>query len=76
MDIDAVNIVESANMPTEKSGPSYFKWTIIGGVIGGVIICAIILIKYLLDDTIKTSEDIERYLGLSTLASIPIIGEE
>ena len=29
MDIDAVNIVESANMPSEKSSPSYFKWTVI-----------------------------------------------
>ena len=73
MDIDAVNVVESANMPTKKAGPSYTKWTMIGGVLGAFIICAIILIQYLLDDTIKTSEDIERYLGLSTLGLIPVI---
>ena len=73
MDIDAVNVVESANMPTKKAGPSYTKWTMIGGVLGAFIICAVILIHYLLDDTIKTSEDIERYLGLSTLGLIPVI---
>ena len=73
MDIDAVNVVESANMPTKKAGPSYTKWTMIGGVLGAFIICAVILIQYLLDDTIKTSEDIERYLGLSTLGLIPVI---
>lgn len=73
MDIDAVNIVESANMPKKKSSPSYFKWTVIGGVIGGIAICAIILIGYLMDDTIKTSEDVERFLGLSTLGLIPLI---
>lgn len=73
MDIDAVNIVESANMPSEKSSPSYFKWTVIGGVIGVIFICAIILIGYLMDDTIKTSEDVERFLGLSTLGMIPLI---
>lgn len=73
MDIDAVNIVESANMPSEKSSPSYFKWTVIGGVIGVIIVCAIILIGYLMDDTIKTSEDVERFLGLSTLGMIPLI---
>lgn len=73
MDIDAVNVAEMANMPTQKAGPSLVKWTLIGGVLGCVLICSIILISYLLDDTIKTSEDIERYLGLSTLASIPII---
>lgn len=73
MDIDAVNIVESANMPSEKSSPSYFKWTVVGGVIGVIFICAIILIGYLMDDTIKTSEDVERFLGLSTLGMIPLI---
>ncbi len=73
MDIDAVNVVESANMPTQKADPSYTKWTMMGGVLGAFIICAIILIQYLLDDTIKTSEDIERYLGLSTLGLIPVI---
>ncbi len=76
MDIDAVNVVESANMPTKKAGPSYLKWTVIAGMLGVLLVCAMILIKYLLDDTIKTSEDVERYLGLSTLAIIPIIESE
>ncbi|MBQ8597501.1 MAG: protein-tyrosine kinase, partial [Lachnospiraceae bacterium] len=48
------------------------KWTLIGGVLGCFILCAIILIQYLLDDTIKSSEDVEKYLGLSTLALIPV----
>jgi len=76
MDIDAVNVVESANMPTKKAGPSYLKWTVIAGMLGVLLVCAMVLIKYLLDDTIKTSEDVERYLGLSTLAIIPIIESE
>ena len=76
MDIDAVNVVESANMPTKKAGPSYLKWTVIAGMLGILLVCAMVLIKYLLDDTIKTSEDVERYLGLSTLAIIPIIESE
>lgn len=73
MDIDAVNIVESANMPTKKSGPSNAKWTLMGGVLGAFIVCLILLIKYITDDTIKTSEDVERFLGLSTLGVIPVI---
>ena len=76
MDIDAVNVVESANMPTKKAAPSYLKWTVIAGILGVMLVCAIILINYLLDDTIKTSEDVERYLGLSTLAIIPVIESE
>ena len=72
MDIDAVNVVEEANFPTVKAGPSVIKWTAVGGVLGVFLVCAVILIHYLLDDTVKSSEDVEKYLGLSTLALIPV----
>lgn len=72
MDIEAVNVVETANMPTEKAGPSCMKWTLIGGFAGCFLLCVLILVQYLMDDTIKSSEDVEKYLGLSTLALIPV----
>ena len=76
MDIDAVNVVEPANLPTEKAGPSVTKWTLFGGIAGVLLVCVIILILYLLDDSIKSSDDVEKYLGLSTLALIPIAIDE
>lgn len=72
MDIEAVNVVDTANLPLEKSSPSVFKWTAIGGLIGMFLVMAIVMVWYLLDDTIKTSDDVEKYLGLSTLALIPL----
>ena len=36
-----------------------------------ILSAAVIVVKYLLDDTIKSSEDIEKYLELSTLGLIP-----
>lgn len=75
MDIEAVNVVETANMPTEKAGPSVLKWTVLGGIIGALLVCVIVLIGYLMDDTIKTTEDVEKYLGLSTLTLIPVTVE-
>ena len=72
MDIEAVNVVDEANLPTVKAGPSVVKWTAVGGILGVFLVCAVILIHYLLDDSIKSSEDVEKYLGLSTLALIPI----
>ncbi len=72
MDIEAVNVVESANMPMEKARPSQVKWTLAGGLIGCFLVCGFVLIRYLMDDTIKSSEDVEKYLGLSTLALIPV----
>jgi len=71
MSTDAVNTVDAANLPMAPSEPSVMKWTAIGFLIG-VFLCAVVLVvRFLLDDTIKSSEDIERYLGLSTLALIP-----
>lgn len=72
MDIDAVNVVETANIPTEKASPSCFRWTLIGGILGCLLVCAVVLIRFLLDDTIRSSEDVEKYLELSTLGLIPV----
>lgn len=72
MDIEAVNVVETANMPIKKAGPSVFKWVLIGGVIGVMLVCAMILVQYLMDDTVKSAEDVEKNIGLSTLALIPL----
>ena len=77
MDIEAVNVVDEANLPLSPAAPSITKYTVLAAAIGIVLSAIIIVICYLLDDTIKSSEDIEKYLGLSTLALIPLnTGEE
>lgn len=72
MQINAVNTYEVANLPTEKSAPSCSKWAMMGALLGTLLVAGIVTLQYILDDTIKTSEDIEQYLGLSTLALIPL----
>lgn len=72
MQINAVNTYEVANLPTEKSAPSCSKWALIGALLGALLVGGIVTLQYILDDTIKTSEDVEQYLGLSTLALIPL----
>ena len=69
---EAVNVVDEANIPKNPSSPSVKRDAVIGGMLGAVIAIAIIIIIYLMNDTIKTSEDVEKYLGLSTLGNIPI----
>lgn len=72
MDIEAVNVVETANLPTRKAGPGILKWTMAGGAMGVFFVVAVVLLVFFMDDTIKTSDDVEKYLGLSTLALIPM----
>lgn len=76
MALDAVNVASMANYPDRKSGPSVKKWTAVAGAVGALFVIAIIVIRFLLDDTIKTSEDVEKYLELSTLGMIPEIESE
>ena len=40
-------------------------------MLGVILSAGIIVMRYLLDDTIKSSEDVEKYLELSTLGLIP-----
>ena len=72
MDIQAVNVAETANMPMKKASPSALKNTFVGGILGIFIIIIIVMVRYMMDDTVKTPEDVEKYLQLSTLAVIPL----
>ena len=72
MQIDAVNVVDEANLPTKKAAPSNGRNALIAAMLGALFVSAIVIIRFLMDDTIKTSDDVEKYLGLSTLAIIPL----
>lgn len=72
MELQAANLETEANLPKRPSGPNAKRWAMIGALLGMFACAAILVIQYLLDDSIKSAEDVERYLGLSTLAMIPI----
>ncbi|MCC2255209.1 protein-tyrosine kinase [Ruminococcus sp. CLA-AA-H200] len=72
MEIDAVNTIEMANLPENPSSPSVMRNTAIGGLLGIVLAAGILVLIFILDDTIKTPDDVENYLGLNVLTSIPI----
>lgn len=76
MNTEAVNVVEEANLPTEIYSPKIIRDTVIGGVIGAFIAIVFIVIIYIMDDTIKNPDDVEKYLNLSVLGSIPVLDEE
>lgn len=71
MNTEAVNVVEEASLPIEKSSPSILMNTAIGYAVGLFLAIAIVIINYIMDDTIKTPDDVEKFLGVSVLGSIP-----
>lgn len=72
MEIDAANTIEEANLPESPSSPSTMRNTVIGGALGILLAAGIVVLIFLLDDTIKNPDDVENYLGLNVLTSIPI----
>ena len=72
MAVDAVNVVDEADYPTEKSSMRASAFALISAVVGMFIYISYLTFRFILDDSLKTSEDIEKYLNLSTLALIPM----
>lgn len=72
MGTEEPNTVEEAVVPTKPSSPSTMKNTLMGGALGVLLVSAVIILLHLLDDTIKNEEDVKKYLGLNTLAAIPL----
>ncbi len=72
MDVDAPTIVEEGFVEPEPTSPSKLRNTFIGGFAGVFLSIAVIVVLHILNDTIKNTEDVERYLGLTTLGLIPI----
>lgn len=72
MNADSVNTVEEGNLPTKASSPSVKKNMAIGALLGLIVSMGLTVLIYVLDDTVKTPDDVEKYLGLNVLTSIPI----
>lgn len=71
METEEPNLVEEAIPPTAKSSPSYSKNIVLGGLAGAVLCCGVLVLRYLMNDTFMTPDDVERYLGIQPLATIP-----
>ena len=74
--MQAIKIYEAAAVPDRPSSPSLKKNCALGLLAGIVLAMAVITVLYLMDDTIKTEDDIEKYLGMTTLAVLPYNGKK
>ena len=71
MEMVPPKLIEEGEVPILKSSPSNTKNALIGGFLGAVLVCGFITVHVILNDTIRTEEDVTKYLGLSVLASVP-----
>ncbi len=79
MEMVPPKMIESGEVATQKSSPSNSKNAVIGAMIGAILVCGVVVVNMLMNDTIVNSDDVANYLGVSVLASIPeraVITEE
>ena len=72
MNVDEPTTVEYGHLENSPSSPNAKKNIAIGGLLGLVASAAVIIILYLLTDTMCSEDDVQKYLGLNTLGLIPI----
>lgn len=76
MKIEGVNVIEYGRIPAGPSSPNVKSKAVKGGLAGAMLALVVIVLRLLMDDTIKNADDIERYLGISNLSMIPLTKEE
>lgn len=76
VDGTSVRIVDYAIIPSERSGPSILKNTVLGILLGGILSAAWITVKFLMNDTskvmIRSIDDLrDMYPDIMVMATIP-----
>ena len=71
METPEPHIAEYAIVPVNKSYPSLTKNTMIGTLLAMLIMLGIFTVQFLMDDTFRYAEDIEREFGVMPLTVIP-----
>ena len=71
MEVIPPKIIEIGKIPTVQSSPSMKKNVVMGFILGVVAAAAIVVVTTIMDDTLKSEDDIAKYLGISVLAVVP-----
>lgn len=70
--MDNINTLDVAEPNEVPSNVNLTKTIIIFGIIGAVIGVGYVFVLFMLDNSIKSSEDIEKAMGITVLANIPV----
>ncbi len=75
MDTEEPNVLSKALLPTVPVSPNKTRTVLLGLILGAFLSMGIITVQFLMDDKIKTADDIAKYAGLATLAIVPTMKE-
>jgi capsular polysaccharide biosynthesis protein len=70
--IENVDIIDRAQVPVSPIGPAKVRNTVLAAFAAGMFAVGFVILLDFLNTKVKTSEDVETYLGLSVIGSIPV----
>ena len=73
MSTEEPNILSVALQPTHPVSPNKTRTVMLGFILGGMLMAGIFVAGFVMDDKVKTPDDILKYSGLVTLAVIPTV---
>lgn len=71
MEVIPPKIIEIGKIPTLRSSPSMKKNVVLGFLLGIVAATVVVAAITIMDDTLKSEDDVAKYLGVSVLAVVP-----
>jgi len=74
--ISSVAIVEPASVPDKPIRPQVMLTTALAALVAFILAAGMVVAREALDDTIRTPEDIKRYLGLPVLGMIDTFSKD
>ena len=69
--LQEVEVLDTAQVPSNPSGPNRMLYIAVGILLGGMIGVGLVLVIEFMDKHIRTPKDIEQHLGLKVLGTIP-----
>lgn len=68
---DNVAVVDEAKLPINPIKPNKLMNIVIASILGEMVVLLVVFLIEYMDNTIKTEKDIENYLGISVIGTIP-----
>lgn len=73
MQIQSVNVIDSASVPTSPSGPRRTLYTLVGFMAGLFAAVALVVIQDMLDTRVRSGSDVEELVGVPVVGHFPAL---
>lgn len=70
------NLLSEAILPDRPVSPRKAMSLIVGMLIGFALSMGVVVVRFVLDDSIKSVDDVEKYLGLPVFAIVPMTNQQ